>query len=153
MTQTFPMERDTVAALLPHAPPALLVDRILAFDGNSITTQVFVSPDWDVFRGHFPNRPILPGVLMIEMVAQTGALIGVLGDRVGDDSFLAFTGIDKARFRRPVEPPAIIELTVDAIGRFGSIHRFDFEASVDGASVASGSVGVSLPPADGDASS
>jgi len=132
MTQTFPMERDTVAALLPHGPPALLVDRILSFDGNSITTQVFVSPDWDVFRGHFPNRPILPGVLMIEMVAQTGALIGVLGDRVGDESFLAFTGIDKARFRRPVEPGETLDLHAELLDVRRNIFRFKGSASCEG---------------------
>ncbi|MEL6688458.1 MAG: 3-hydroxyacyl-[acyl-carrier-protein] dehydratase FabZ, partial [Pseudomonadota bacterium] len=101
MTHNFPIERDIVSQLLPHDAPALLVDRVLSFDGERVHAQVHISPDWDVFRGHFPDRPILPGVLMIEMVAQTGALRGVLGKMVDDDAFLAFTGIDKARFRRP----------------------------------------------------
>lgn len=132
MTMSFPLERDAVAELLPHAPPALLVDRVVAFDGNKIHTQVHISKDWDVFRGHFPDRPILPGVLMIEMVAQTGALIGVLGDRVTGDEFLAFTGIDKARFRRPVVPGETLDLHAELVDVRRNIYRFKGMAACDG---------------------
>lgn len=132
MTLTYPLERADVANLLPHAPPALLVDRVLSFDGNAIHAQVHISPEWDVFRGHFPNRPILPGVLMIEMVAQTGALIGVLGDRVGDNDFLAFTGIDKARFRRPVKPGETLDLHAELLDVRRNIFRFRGLASCEG---------------------
>jgi 3-hydroxyacyl-[acyl-carrier-protein] dehydratase len=132
MTRSYPLERDAVAELLPHAPPALLVDRVLSFDGTSIHSQVHISPDWDVFRGHFPSRPILPGVLMIEMVAQSGALIGVLGDRVSDDAFLAFTGSDKARFRRPVVPGETLDLHAELLEVRRNIYRFKGMAAVDG---------------------
>lgn len=132
MSLTYPLERDQVAQLLPHAPPALLVDRVISFDGSSTHAQVHVSPEWDVFRGHFPDRPILPGVLMIEMVAQTGALIGVLGDKVDEDSFLAFTGIDKARFRRPVVPGETLDLHAELIDIRRNIFRFRGSAVCDG---------------------
>lgn len=132
MTYTYPLERDSVSALLPHSPPALLVDRVLSFDGQSTHAQVYVSPDWDIFRGHFPNRPILPGVLMIEMVAQTGALIGVLGDKVADGDFLAFTGIDKARFRRPVVPGDTLDLHAELLEVRRNIFRFKGMAVCDG---------------------
>lgn len=132
MTYNYPLERDAVAALLPHAPPALLVDRVLAFDGRRTHAQVHVSPDWDVFRGHFPGHPILPGVLLIEMVAQTGALIGILGDMVERGAFLAFTGIDKARFRRPVTPGETLDLHAELIDVRRSIYRFKGSAVCDG---------------------
>jgi 3-hydroxyacyl-[acyl-carrier-protein] dehydratase len=132
LSWTFPIERNGVSALLPHDAPALLVDRIISFDGISTHAQVYISPDWDVFRGHFPNRPILPGVLMIEMVAQTGALIGVLGDHVGKDAFLAFTGIDKARFRRPVVPGETLNLHAELLGMRRNIFRFKGQAVCDG---------------------
>ena len=132
MTHDFPIERDVVSQLLPHGAPALLVDRVLSFEDNKVHAQVHISPDWDVFRGHFPNRPILPGVLMIEMVAQTGALIGVLGEMVGKDAFLAFTGIDKARFRRPVVPGETLDLHAELLGVKHNIYRFKGEALCEG---------------------
>ncbi|WP_298912335.1 3-hydroxyacyl-ACP dehydratase FabZ [uncultured Algimonas sp.] len=132
MSLQYPLERDVVAGLLPHNPPALLVDRVLSFDGRSTHAQVHVAEDWDVFRGHFPNRPILPGVLMIEMVAQTGALIGVLGNMVADDAFLAFTGIDKARFRRPVVPGETLDLHAELIDVRRYIYRFRGQAVCNG---------------------
>ena len=132
MSYQFPIERNIVAELLPHGAPALLVDRVLSFEENKVHAQVHISPDWDVFRGHFPNRPILPGVLMIEMVAQTGALIGVLGNMVADDAFLAFTGIDKARFRRPVVPGEILDLHAELISVRRNIYQFKGEALCEG---------------------
>ena len=128
----YPIEREGVAKLLPHAPPALLVDRVLSFDGQATHAQVHVAHDWDVFRGHFPNRPILPGVLMIEMVAQTGALIGILGNMVEEGAFLAFTGIDKARFRRPVVPGETLDLHAELLSVRRNIYKFKGQASVDG---------------------
>lgn len=132
MNYTFPLERESVLTLLPHAPPALLVDRVLSFDGKSTHAQVDVSPDWDVFRGHFPDRPILPGVLMIEMVAQTGAMIGVLGNMVAEGQFLAFTGIDKARFRKPVVPGDTLDLYAELLEVRRNIYRFKGMAACDG---------------------
>jgi 3-hydroxyacyl-[acyl-carrier-protein] dehydratase len=129
---TFPLDRKIISTLLPHAPPALLVDRVLSFDGQSTHAQVDVSPEWDVFRGHFPDRPILPGVLMIEMVAQTGALIGVLGNKVAKGDFLAFTGIEKARFRRPVVPGDMLDLYAELLDVRRNIYRFKGMAACDG---------------------
>ncbi|GLQ23420.1 3-hydroxyacyl-[acyl-carrier-protein] dehydratase FabZ [Algimonas ampicilliniresistens] len=132
MTHRFPIEKAQVSELLPHGPPAMLVDRVLSFDGKATHAQVHISPEWDVFRGHFPDRPILPGVLMIEMVAQTGALIGVLGGMVKDDAFLAFTGIDKARFRRPVVPGETLDLHAELIDVRRNIYRFKGRAECNG---------------------
>ncbi len=133
MTISLPIERDGVAALLPHAPPALMVDRVLAFDGSSIEAQVYVDPSWTLFHGHFPERPILPGVILVEMIAQTGALIGCLDNLVKPGTFMAFSGIEKARFRRPVLPGETIDLFATLESERRGFYRFSGKALVDGA--------------------
>ena len=132
----FPIERDGVARLLPHAPPALMVDRVLSFDGQTIAAQVYVDPGWTLFHGHFPSRPILPGVILVEMIAQTGALIGCLSGVVAEGTFLAFTGIEKARFRRPVLPGETIDLSATLDGERRGFYTFSGSASVSDAAAA-----------------
>ena len=136
MSESLPIEKDGVAALLPHAPPALMVDRVTAFDGRTIAAEVYVNPDWTLFHGHFPERPILPGVILVEMIAQTGALIGCLSDIVEPGAFLAFTGIDKARFRRPVLPGETVSLSATLEGERRGFYTFGGAAEVDGAMAA-----------------
>lgn len=136
MSLSLPIEKAGVSKLLPHAPPALMVDRVTAFDGRSIAAQVFVDPAWTLFHGHFPERPILPGVILVEMIAQTGALIGCLSDFVEPGAFLAFTGIDKARFRRPVLPGETVDLSATLEAERRGFYTFSGSASVDGASAA-----------------
>jgi 3-hydroxyacyl-[acyl-carrier-protein] dehydratase len=126
---------------LPHRPPFRFLDRIDALSDESARGAWIVRGDEDFLRGHFPGRPLVPGVLITEAAAQ---LAGVVAHRhVGGDGG-GMLVLSESRFRRPVEPPSTILLEVTSIGRFGSIHRFDFEAMVDGTRVASGSVGVSL---------
>lgn len=136
MSHHYPIEREGVAELLPHKPPALMVDRVLSFDGQSIAAQVHVDPGWTLFHGHFPERPILPGVILVEMIAQTGALIGCLSDIVEPGSFLAFTGIEKARFRRPVLPGETIDLSATLDGSRRGFYKFSGGASVGGETAA-----------------
>ena len=130
MTYALPMERDQVASLLPHAPPALMVDRVTAFEGRTITAEVFVNPAWTLFHGHFPERPILPGVILVEMIAQTGALIGCLQGLVEDGKFMAFSGIEKARFRRPVLPGETVQMTVTLDSERRGFFKFSGRAQV-----------------------
>lgn len=132
MSVVYPLEKDAVAALLPHAPPALMVDRVTAFDGSALDAQVFVDPGWTLFHGHFPERPILPGVILVEMIAQAGALIGCLSDFVEPGAFLAFTGIEKARFRRPVLPGETVDLSAKLEGHRRGFYTFSGGATVGG---------------------
>jgi 3-hydroxyacyl-[acyl-carrier-protein] dehydratase len=127
---------------LPHEPPFRFLDRIEALSDDAARGAWVVRGDEDFFRGHFPGHPIVPGVLITEAAAQ---LAGVVAHRRAGGDAGGMLVFNEAKFRRPVEPPATIILEVTSVGRFGSIHRFNFEATVDGASVAIGCVGVSLP--------
>jgi 3-hydroxyacyl-[acyl-carrier-protein] dehydratase len=135
---------------LPHQSPFRFLDRIDALDDDSARGAWIVRGDEDFLRGHFPGRPLVPGVLITEAAAQ---LAGVVAHRqVGGDGG-GMLVLSESRFRRPVEPPATVVLEVTSIGRFGSIHRFEFEAMVDDTRVANGSVGVSLQSDGEDAAS
>lgn len=104
--------RDIVRALIPHRDPMLFTDRVLRWDATSITTEFDVRPDLPCFAGHFPGKPVFPGVLMIEAVAQAGALLGALTLGLEDDSFIAFSGVSKAKFPRPVTPGDTLTIDV-----------------------------------------
>jgi 3-hydroxyacyl-[acyl-carrier-protein] dehydratase len=95
-----------IKRLLPHRYPLLLVDRVLDWEsGKSITAIKNVSVNEEFFQGHFPHKPVMPGVLMIEALAQTAALLSFLtmGVQPDENSVVYFVGIDAARFKRPVE--------------------------------------------------
>ena len=103
---------------LPHRYPILLVDRVLEIDkGKRIKALKNVSINEPYFSGHFPHRPVMPGVLMLEALAQAAALLAfdMLGTTPDDKTVYYFAGIDGARFKRPVEPgdQLILEVTLD----------------------------------------
>ena len=108
----------------------LFIDRVTAFDGTTIEAETVADPDWPLFAGHFPGRPILPGVILIEMTAQAGALIGALGDHVEPGRFLAFAGVEKAKFRQPVAPGDLVRLTVTLERQRRGYFRFSGQAHV-----------------------
>ncbi|RJQ08086.1 MAG: 3-hydroxyacyl-ACP dehydratase FabZ [Bacillota bacterium] len=118
--------------MIPHRPPFLFVDRILHLEPGRRVTAVWTPPaDAGWFGGHFPGRPILPGVLQIEAMAQAGA-IGVLAAEANRGKLPLFTGIERARFRRMVLPGEELRLEVNLEelgGRGGKGHA---RAFVDG---------------------
>jgi 3-hydroxyacyl-[acyl-carrier-protein] dehydratase len=105
-------ESDIVKTLIPHREPMLFIDRVLSWDETSIYAQLDVRADLPCFAGHFPGNPIFPGVLMIEAVAQAGALLGALTLGLEDDTFIAFSGVSKAKFAKPVLPGDVLDIRV-----------------------------------------
>ena len=101
------LDINQIKEYLPHRYPMLLVDRVLDWEaGKSITAIKNVTVNEEFFNGHFPHKPVMPGVLMIEALAQTAALLSFLtmGVKPDENSVVYFVGIDNARFKRPVEP-------------------------------------------------
>ena len=129
-----PVDAATIRKLLPHRYPFLLVDRVLDIDLEAKTLRALknVTVNEPFFTGHFPGRPVMPGVLMLEAMAQSCALLSfeTEGISLGDDQVFYFVGIDGARFKRPVEPgdQLILHATMDR-NRAG-IYRFNCKATV-----------------------
>lgn len=127
------MDIHQILKQLPHRYPFLLVDRVLALDkGKSITALKNVSMNEPQFTGHFPHRPVFPGVLMLEAMAQTAALLAfdTLGVTPDDNTVYYFAGIDGARFKRPVEPGDQLVMQVSLERMKAGIFKFKGTARV-----------------------
>jgi len=129
---TLPLSRSYVQKYLPHRDPMLFIDRVVAMDENVITIESDVDPEADFFRGHFPNMPIMPGVLIVETVAQAGALLVSLTRGLSDDKFIAFSNVDAVKFRRPVKPGEMIVVNVEIEKIRLPFYKFIGKAIVDG---------------------
>ncbi len=119
---------------LPHRYPLLLVDRVLDWEaGKQITAIKNVTINEEFFNGHFPNMPVMPGVLMIEALAQTSALLAFLtmGQKPDDNAVVYFLGIDGARFKRTVGPGDQIKMHVEILRQTRGIWKFKATALVD----------------------
>jgi 3-hydroxyacyl-[acyl-carrier-protein] dehydratase len=140
MTEVVQLDIHGILKLLPHRYPFLMVDRVLeCHAGQSIRALKNVTFNEPYFTGHFPQRPVMPGVMIIEALAQTaGILAFVTSGLVPDaDTKFYFVGIDKARFRKPVEPGDQLILSVQLTRSFKGIWRFSSSASVGSSEVAS----------------
>jgi beta-hydroxyacyl-ACP dehydratase FabZ len=123
---------DQVRELLPHRYPMLLVDRVVQLSDDSIVAEKLVSANEPFFQGHFPQRPIMPGVLIIEALAQAGGVIVRASDAEARRRGVALAGVNRCRFRRPVTPGDVLALHVNLTRRRGSLLVFDGMARVDG---------------------
>jgi 3-hydroxyacyl-[acyl-carrier-protein] dehydratase len=137
------MDIHKVLSLLPHRYPFLLIDRVLDFKRNEYLVALKnVTFNEHFFAGHFPVRPVMPGVLIVEAMAQATGLLAMESrpEEVGEKALYYFVGIDKARFKRPVEPgdQLIIEVTLEAVRR--GIWKFNGEAKVDDRLVAAAEI-------------
>ena len=124
---------------LPHRYPILLVDRVIALEKDrSIKALKNVTINEPYFMGHFPARPVMPGVLMLEALAQTAALLSFesIGQEPGDDTVVYFVGIDGARFKKPVTAGDQLHLHVQILRQMRGIWKYKAEARVDGDIVA-----------------
>lgn len=135
MSKDFPMDIHAVMKQLPHRYPFLLVDRVLEIEvGKSLTALKNVTISEPFFPGHFPNRPVMPGVLILEALAQATGLLAFAtqGSAPQENELYYFVGIDKARFRAPVEPGDQLILQVEVKSTKRGIWKFTGQAMVDG---------------------
>jgi 3-hydroxyacyl-[acyl-carrier-protein] dehydratase len=146
-----PLDIQRVMAALPHRYPMLLVDRVESLDPEKgITAIKAVTINEPFFQGHFPARPIMPGVLIVEALAQAAGVLAVeaLG-LAGSGKLVYFMAIEGAKFRLPVEPGVLLKLEVEFVQKRASVCKFAGRASVDGklAAEASFTAMIADPPA------
>jgi 3-hydroxyacyl-[acyl-carrier-protein] dehydratase len=137
-TESINLNIGQILDLLPHRYPILLVDRVLELERHKrIKALKNVSVNEPYFVGHFPTRPVMPGVLIIEALAQTAGLL-TFAEAPHDPSTTIYylVGVDGARFKRPVEPGDQLILNVELVRNMRSIWKFKAHAEVDGVTVA-----------------
>ena len=137
---------NAILNILPHRFPFLLIDRVVNIrenhDGIGIKNVTLNEP---VFQGHFPGRPVFPGVLMVEGMAQTAGVIGILSMGLSEKpKAVYFLTVDKCKFRKPVLPGDTIEYHMKSIGRRKAMWWFHGDAKVGGVTVAEADVGAML---------
>jgi 3-hydroxyacyl-[acyl-carrier-protein] dehydratase len=139
-----------VLECLPHRYPFLMIDRIIDIDGDEsavgIKNVTFNEP---IFLGHFPGKPIFPGVLIIEGMAQTAGAIVIAKDKMaGGKNIVLMLTIDKAKFRKPAEPGDRLEYHIKKLQRRRNVGRYEAKAIVDGVVVAEAEIGAMMIEAD-----
>jgi beta-hydroxyacyl-ACP dehydratase FabZ len=122
-----------IAKRIPHRYPFLLIDRIVEVDGDRIVGIKNVTANEHFFQGHFPDHPVMPGVLICEAMAQAAAILACVsrGGGNGENIFL-LTGLDNVKFKRPVEPGDQLRLEICSLKRRGSFWKMRGTATVDG---------------------
>ena len=146
-----PLDIRRVMAALPHRYPMLLVDRVERLETDvSITAIKAVTINESFFQGHFPGRPIMPGVLIVEALAQAAGILAVESLGLADSGKLVyFMAIECAKFRAPVEPGVLLSLEVEFVQKRATVCKFAGRALVDGklAAEASFTAMIADPPA------
>ncbi len=132
MDVTYPCGKDVIEAVLPHRDPFCWVTRVISCEpGKSVEAELDVDPQLPLFEGHFPDYPVLPGVIIMEALAQAVAF-SVLVDRGVGNALGFLTGIDKAKFRRQVSPGETLTLKGTIVKSSSRFCVAEVEASVDG---------------------
>ena len=124
---------NDIISLIPHRYPFLLIDKITDINLNvSVTGIKAVSFNEPFFSGHFPKYPVMPGVLILEAMAQTAACLIAYGDKsLAKNSLVFFTGIEKAKFKKPVTPGCILNLKINVSAKKKTLYKFIGEAFID----------------------
>ena len=138
-TTSTSMDIHEILDHLPHRHPFILIDRVISMElGNEIVALKNVTINEPFFPGHFPYHPVMPGVLIVEAMAQAAAILSfkTMGVKPSDDSVYYFAGIDSARFKRPVSPGDQIVFNVKIDRILKGIWKYSGVASVDGQVVA-----------------
>lgn len=140
-TELTTCEISDVLKLLPHRYPFLMVDKVINIRGDDfgigIKNVTFNEPH---FQGHFPAEPVMPGVLIIEAMAQTAGVLCIVGEGTDQPSLVYMMTVDKAKFRRPVRPGDVLELHMKKERHRGNVWRFHGDAIVNGQVVAEADV-------------
>ena len=126
---------EEVTKYLPHRNPFLFIDEIVSVEvGKKIHCIKNNSPDEDYFKGHFPNYPVMPGVIILEALAQASGILGfkTMNKTPEEGSIYVFAGVDKVRFRKRVGPEDVIHLYSEVINEKKGIWKFETRAEVDG---------------------
>jgi 3-hydroxyacyl-[acyl-carrier-protein] dehydratase len=140
VTFALPLDRAAIEAILPHREPFLLIDEVLELEpGERVVALKHVREDEWYLRGHFPGRPVMPGVLIVEAMAQTGA-VAVLSEEENRGRLALFAGIDDTRFKRIVEPGDVLQLECTLEQVRGPIGKGKARATVDGQLAARGTL-------------
>ena len=135
-----PLGRAEIEAILPHRDPFLLIDEVVELEpGARVVARKRVRADEWYLQGHFPGRPIMPGVLIVEAMAQTGA-VAVLSEEENRGRLALFAGIDDVRFKRLVQPGDVLDLTCELERVRGPIGKGRATAKVDGELAARGTL-------------
>jgi len=133
-----PLEINEIMALLPHRYPFLLVDKVIDYEeGKWLHAVKNVTINEPFFQGHFPIKPIMPGVLILEAMAQATGILGFKTVNKTDDTLYYFAAIDNARFKQPVVPGDVVNIHVEYLKERRGIGKFYCEAKVDGKVVCS----------------
>ncbi len=146
-----PLGREEIEAIIPHREPFLLLDEVIELEpGARVVARKQVRADEWYLAGHFPGNPIMPGVLMVEALAQTGA-VAVLSEEGNRGKLVLFAGIDEVRFKRLVRPGDVLELTCQLERVRGPVGRGAVRATVGGELAVRGTLtfAVADPPAGG----
>ena len=136
---TTKLNKDQIRELLPHREPMLLIDELVNIKKlNSATALMHVKKDSFFVQGHFPNQPVMPGVLIVEAFGQAAAALTAAGiDKSEYDNKLVFLmSVEKARFRNPVIPDCTLELNIEAVRSHGRVWKYKGEAFVEGKKMA-----------------
>jgi 3-hydroxyacyl-[acyl-carrier-protein] dehydratase len=141
------LDIQEILGLLPHRYPFLLIDRVVEFDpGKRLVAIKNVTFNEPFFQGHFPNYPLMPGVLIVEAMAQAGAIIMLKEIPDRDKKLAVFTGIEKAKFRRPVTPGDQLRIEVDVLAFRSRLGRMEAKAYVDGKVVCQATLSCQIVP-------
>lgn len=142
------LDREQIEAIIPHRHPFLFLDRVVKLvPGKSAVAEKYLTGDEDIFRGHFPEYPVFPGVLQIEALAQAGA-VAALAAPENKGRLVLFAGMEKVRFRRQVKPGDTLRLEVELVKMRGSLGKGEGRALVEGETACTASLTFALADPD-----
>ncbi len=140
---------QVILKALPHRFPFLLVDKVIDINSDQSATGIKnVTMNEPHFTGHFPERPIMPGVLIVEAMAQTAGIITILSRKETTPSVVYFMTIDNAKFRKPVVPGDCLHIHVNKLKQRGAISKYGCVAEVDGVKVAEAELAAMIASAE-----